>query len=182
VTLLLAIAVVAGGAAGLATGGRLGEVARVQIGWGWLLALGVIGQILLLDGVVPVHGSVELAGILASYAALAVFALLNLGRAGMGVLVLGVLLNAAPIAADSGMPVEAHAIVSARIATAQQIPLLDFGGKRHLARQGDHLRLIDDNIPDWPTHEVLSIGDLVITAGVGAVIFGLVRPRGRRTA
>jgi hypothetical protein len=73
--------------------------------------------------------------------------------------------------------VEGSAIVRARIARTEDVALLRFGGKRHLARAGDHLRLLDDRIPDWVTHEVLSGGDLVISAGLGAVVASLVRGR-----
>ena len=79
------------------------------------------------------------------------------------------------------MPVEGRAIVEARIASASQLPLLDFGAKRHLAGSDDHLRFLDDRFPDWITHHVLSFGDLVIGVGVGAVASGLLHPgTGRR--
>ncbi len=111
--------------------------------------------------------------ILVSYAGLAVFAALNLLRPGMGILFVGVLLNAIPIAVDRGMPVEKHAIVAARVADAAEVPLLNFGNKRHLAGPGDDLRFLDDRLPDWVSHQVLSVGDLVITVGVAAIIAGL---------
>ncbi|HEY2430844.1 MAG TPA: DUF5317 family protein, partial [Acidimicrobiales bacterium] len=172
-TPLLAAAVVVGAAAGWAGGGRLSRLLRARVGWGWLLLGGAGVQALVLDGAVPIHGWTELAAVLVSYAALAAFAALNLGRAGMGVLLIGVLLNAVPIAVNGGMPVERRAIVSSRVAGPAEIPFLDFGGKRHLATSADHLRAFDDAIPDWVTHQVLSVGDLVITVGVAAVVCGL---------
>ena len=179
---LLAIAVAVGVVSGLAGGGHLSGLLRSRVGWGWLLLGGAALQALVLGGTLPLHGHAELAAVLVSYAALAGFAVLNLGRPGMGVLLVGVLLNAGPIAVNRGMPVERRAILSAGVAGAADIPLLDFGGKRHLATPADHLRAFDDAIPDWISHQVLSVGDLVITLGVAAVVAGLLdpRPRGRR--
>jgi hypothetical protein len=170
VTVVLA-AIVAGIGIGLISGGRLRNLGQHRLRSLWVLVIGAGLQVV--SGRVDTGGSVL---VLASYAFLAAFAIRNLARVGMGVMVVGVVLNAAPIALDGGMPVEAHAIVSARIAPASEIDTIDFGSKRHLARRGDHLRGIDDTIPNWYTHEVLSIGDLVIAVGVAAVVAGLLHP------
>jgi len=99
------------------------------------------------------------------------------GAANISLAVLaGIALNAVPIALNGGMPVEASAIVRAHIATREEVPDLQFGTKRHLATDGDHARWLDDRFPDWVTHRVLSIGDLVIGVGVGAVTAGLLHP------
>jgi len=71
------------------------------------------------------------------------------------------------------MPVEKHAIVAARVADAGEVPLLNFGNKRHLAGPGDDVRFLDDRLPDWVSHQVLSVGDLVVTVGVAAIVAGL---------
>jgi hypothetical protein len=159
------VAVAAGLAAGYARGGRLSQARHARIRSWWLLLAGIAVQTL-----VPRPGWQLLAFVL-----LAAFAARNFTRQGMGVLLIGIVLNAAPIALDGGMPVEAHAIVSAHIATTSEIGNLSFGGRRHLAHAGDHLRALDDTIPEWWTHEVLSFGDIVIAIGVAAVIAGLLR-------
>jgi len=173
------LAVAAGLVAGLAGGGRLRNLAEGRLRSLWLPVVAVV-----LQGLTgAVHDRSEaVAALIVSYLALGAFAVRNTSRPGMGVLLIGVTLNAAPILLDGGMPVEAHAIVAARVVrTDAEIAALDFGGKRHLAGPGDHLRLLDDRLPAWFSHEVLSIGDLVITIGVAAVVAGLVRDEtGRR--
>lgn len=162
-TILVAVAV--GLAVGYARGGRLSQARHARIRAWWLLLLGLGIQAL-----IP-----HLGAQLVAYAFLAAFAARNLSRPGMGVLLVGIALNAAPIALDGGMPVEAHAIVSAHIASASEIGNLSFGARRHLAHRGDHVRALDDTIPEWWTHEVLSFGDIAIAMGVAAVIAGMLR-------
>jgi hypothetical protein len=173
---VLAVAIGVGAVIGLATGGRIANLAGVRLSALGLLVAGTVGQALVLDRVVVLHGWGSEAVLLGAYAALAGFAIANLGLGGMGIILAGIALNAVPIAVNAGMPVEARAIVQARIATPADLPLLDFGAKRHLAGSGDHLRILDDRFPDWITHHVLSFGDLVIGVGVGAVVAGLLRP------
>jgi hypothetical protein len=177
---VLAVAVVVGALIGVATGGRATNLARVRLRALGLLVVGAAAQ-LLLGRVAFVHGWEAMTVLLGVYLALAAFAAANLGRGGMGVVLAGIALNAIPIAVNRGMPVEARAIVRARIATTQELPLLDFGTRRHLAGSGDHLRILDDRFPEWITHHVLSFGDLVIGVGVAAVTAGLLHPStGRR--
>ena len=167
--------------AGLLAGGRLANVSRAKLRSMPLLVAGALGQAVVTAS--GMRGGSGLALVIASYLALAAFAMRNLHLPGMGVVVLGVVLNLAPIALNAGMPVEGRAIVRARIATFEEVPSLEFGAKRHLAGPGDHLRTLDDAIPEWITHEVLSIGDLVLGAGVAAVVVSLLRTgRGRRHA
>jgi len=178
---VLAVAIGVGAVVGLARGGRVTNLAGVRLSALGLLIAGTVGQALILDRVVVLHGWGAVAVLLVSYAALAGFAVANLGLGGMGVILAGIALNAVPIAVNAGMPVEARAIVQARIARASELPLLDFGAKRHLAGSGDHLRFLDDRFPDWITHHVLSLGDLVIAVGVGAVVAGLLQPAAKRS-
>lgn len=178
---VVVIAVGLGGIAGVLSGGRLANVAGAKLRSLWLLVAGALGQAVVTGS--GMRGVTGLAVVIGSYLALAAFATRNLHLPGMGVVVVGVVLNLAPIALNAGMPVESHAIVRARIASFDEVPSLEFGAKRHLAAPGDHLRALDDTIPDWVTHEVLSIGDLVLSAGVAAVVVSLLRTgRGRRRA
>lgn len=157
-TVLAAIAV--GIVVGLLTKGHLRELARTRLRWLPVLVAGAALQIV--------------GAVLVSYAVLAVFTLRNVTRLGMGVVFVGLALNAAPIVLNNGMPVEGHAIVSAGI--ARDPSEVSISGKRHLAIAGDHLRALDDTIPEWWTHEVLSFGDLVVAIGLAAVIAGLLHP------
>src|ERR1700694_494661 len=166
---VLVVAILVGAGIGLATGGRIANLGRARLHALGLLIVGTVAQAAVLGPVVPVHGSVALVVLLGAYLCLAGFGVANLGRGGMGVILTGIALNAIPIAVNSGMPVEANAIVRARIAKPAELPLLDFGAKRHLAGGNDHLRILDDRFPDWITHHAVSFGDLVIGVGVGAV-------------
>jgi len=178
---VLGIAILVGAIAGLATGGRFAQLGSAHLRAIPLLVIGAVVQVLVLGRVITASTPIVVLLLVATYAALAGFAIANLGRGGMGVILAGIALNAVPIAVNSGMPVEAGAIVRARIASPDELPLLTFGTKRHLAGSGDHLRILDDRFPDWMTHHVLSFGDLVIGVGVGAVTSGLLHPAtGRR--
>jgi len=172
-TVVLGAAVAIGVAVGLARGGSISHLGSHPLRGVVLLVAGAGVQAAVLAGVLGLGRRGDVIVILLSYAGLAAFAALNLLRPGMGILLLGVMLNAVPIAVDRGMPVEKHAIVAARVADAADVALLDFGNKRHLAGPGDDLRVLDDRLPDWVSHQVLSVGDLVITVGVAAIIAGL---------
>ncbi|GAC1530668.1 MAG: hypothetical protein NVS3B12_05510 [Acidimicrobiales bacterium] len=170
------VAAVCGALAGVVQGGRITAIAATRLRWVAMLVLGVVTQ-LAGQRVIPGAG---FALVVVSYLALASFALRNLALRGMAIVVVGVVLNCAPIVANAGMPVEGRAIVRAGIARPEELTVLRYGAKRHLAQPGDHLRVLDDAIPDWITGEVLSAGDLVIAVGVGAVAAGLIRPRSSR--
>src|SRR5579862_3751291 len=137
---VLAVAVALGALVGVASGGRLRWVASARLRGLPLLVLGAAAEAVVGTGAVSLHGWAASTVLLGGYVCLAGFAAANLGRPGMGVILAGIALNAVPIAVNSGMPVEATAIVRARIATADEVPLLDFGTKRHLAGDSDHLR------------------------------------------
>jgi len=176
---VLAAAIVVGALVGMATGGRLRWIASARLRGLGLLVIGAAAEGLV--STVSLRGWEATTVLLGGYVCLAGFTAANLGRPGMGVVLAGIALNAVPIAVNGGMPVEGAAIVRARIATAQEVPDLEFGTKRHLADQRDHVRWLDDRFPDWVTHRVLSIGDLVISVGVGSVTAGLLHPAtGRR--
>ena len=172
---VVVVALLIGAAVGLISGGRLGNLASARVRSIALLVAGAGGQVAVTAG--GVRGDLGFALIVASYVALAAFATRNLALAGMGVVLLGVALNLAPIVADGGMPVEGDAIVRARVAPIEDVAGLTFGAKRHLAHPGDHLRILDDALPDWVTREVLSAGDLVVGVGVGSVVASLLRGR-----
>jgi len=110
------------------------------------------------------------------------FVFSNLRRLGMGVVAIGLALNLVPIALNRGMPVRPAALVRAgAVDTGADAARLHLGAKRHLQRGSDVLTALGDAIAVPATHEVVSFGDLVLAAGLGAVAFGVVaRPRTRR--
>jgi len=175
------VAMVVGFGLGLATGGRIRHLGERSFHWVGLLLVGVGLQVA--TSVVHLPRVADEAMVLASYVVLAAFAASNLRLTGMGVVLVGLALNFAPIALDGGMPVRASAIVRAGIVKrADQVAHLSFGGKRHLERPSDRLTGLADILPDWVFHEVLSFGDLVMSVGIAAVCANLLRrPRGGAT-
>jgi hypothetical protein len=113
----------------------------------------------------------------ASYLALAAFAVVNLRLVGMPIVVLGLAMNMAVIGANGGMPVRSDAVLAAGIAEdVESVKSLDFGAKRHLEEPGDRLTFLGDVVPVEPLGEVLSFGDLILSAGVGNLLFRLLKP------
>ncbi|MGH9067359.1 MAG: DUF5317 family protein, partial [Acidimicrobiales bacterium] len=109
------LALALGLALGLATGGRLSNLSRRRQvrGW-WLLAAGVLAQVLARI----LGGGPALAATLVSYAAFVGFAGANLVLSGMGLVVVGLGLNALVIAVDGGMPVTASAAAATGLVAA----------------------------------------------------------------
>lgn len=166
------LAVVAGVAAGLVAGGKVGHVGEHHFRAAWLLLAGVVCQGL----AGPAGGHLGVPVLLASYVMLLVFGGLNWRLTGMGVVLCGLALNAFVITVDGGMPVRPSSIVSAHAASPAAVARLHLTGKHHLARAGDHLVLLGDAIPVAPLREVLSFGDLILAIGVADVLANLLRP------
>jgi len=166
-------AVVAGIALGYAFGGRLSRIGGADLRWLPLLyasaALQFLGS--------PLQGMPGLALVLLSFAGLVVFAAANFHYAGMGVVLVGVLMNFLVIAINGGMPVRADAVVEAGIADRSELDDLDFTAKRHLERDDDTLMVLADIIPvpAGPLSQVLSFGDLVMSVGVADLLVHLMR-------
>src|SRR2546430_13579192 len=167
--LFTAIAVGAGLLVGLLGGGSLAQLGQRRFRVWLLLPVGIALQVPLLD-------RLGFAGLLASYACLLAFALVNLRMTGMGLVALGIVLNVVPIAVNRGMPVETEAIVHAGITSPSGLARLHLDRKHHLER-ADHVTVLTDIIPVSPLHEVLSFGDVVLSLGVADVVFHLLRPR-----
>lgn len=150
------VALVVGLAAGLAGGGRLSNIGRRSFRAWPLLAVGVVLQLL------PSAGALTL-----SYLCLVAFALVNLRVPGMGLLGMGLALNALVVGVNGGMPVH------------NGDPGLS--GKHHAEHSGDTLTFLDDRIPVDPLGEVLSFGDMVLAVGLVVTTTSLVRrpPEGR---
>jgi hypothetical protein len=166
-------AVVAGIALGYAFGGRLSRIGGADLRWLPLLyasaALQFLGS--------PLRGMPGLALVLLSFVGLIVFAAANFHYAGMGVVLVGVLMNFLVIAVNGGMPVRADAIVEAGIAERSELDDLDFTAKRHLEHDDDTLIVLADIIPvpAGPLSQVVSFGDLVMSVGVADLIVHLMR-------
>ena len=172
---VVAVAVGLGLLAGLLRGGRPASVTAPDLRLLPLLLAGVVLQ--LVPELLGVDGALATVAVVGSSLCLAGFALANVGLAGMPIVLLGLVLNAAVILPNGGMPVRASAVVEAGIVEPQEVAAIDVGSRRHLERDDDVLVVLGDVIPVAPLREVVSVGDLVLAAGLGIVAFRLLRPR-----
>ena len=174
----IVVAVLAGLAIGFARGGRLRHLGSASFRLWPLLAIGILLQV----AAEALSHDVGFAALLGSYVALVVFAVANLRLVGMALVAIGIALNALVIGINSGMPVRDDAIVTAGIASREELPHIRFGTKRHLERSSDQLTILGDVIPIPVAGEVLSFGDLIMSVGVANVLVGLLRLRPGRTS
>jgi len=174
-----ALALVIGVVVGLAIGGRPRYVGRHRLRAWWLVVVG-FGLQLATDHLDL--GSLGTPVVLVGAASLLAFAALNPHLVGIGVVAVGVALNALVIGVNDGMPVRARAVVAAHVATAAEEPSLSYGYRHHREGPGDRLRGLGDVIPVAAFHEVVSFGDLILSAGVAATVANLLRPARRGKA
>ena len=174
--LLVVVALAVGGIAGVAVGGRLRHIDTHPVAWPGLLPVGVLleaaaGHWGLPGGSWPamVIGGACLLG----------FALRNLVLTGMGIVAVGLLANLTVIGLDRGMPVEPAALVSAGLSSAATLPAVRYGPSHHAEGPDDRLVFLDDRLPVPPFHVVVSLGDLVLAAGVADVVAHLLQARPR---
>lgn len=177
------VALLLGGAVGLATGGRLRNLGEHRLAAWWLLPLGVGVQLLSNRA----EEDVAFALLLASYLLLAAFTIANIRLFGMVAVTIGLLANLLVIAVNEGMPVRREAVIKAGIATDDRdLATIRMQSKHHYERPSDDLMFLADIIPVRPLREVLSVGDVVMSAGIAAVVATLLRrepshPQAERT-
>jgi hypothetical protein len=169
------VAVVAGVVIGLLAGGRVANASARPLRGTAVLGAAVVLQAL--PQLVHVSGPTGLGCVLGSYVLLLAFAAANIRLVGMPVVLVGLVLNLIVIAANSGMPVRADAILTIeRNRTPAELENITFGAKRHLEVPGDRLTILGDVLPVRVLHQVLSFGDLVLAVGIGDLIFRLLKP------
>lgn len=166
--------------AGWLSGGRVRNLGHVELRGTWMVftAVGlqlVLGLVTLTGGPGDVLGRPLLA---VSHVALLGFILANRYLPGMALVFCGFALNALVIVANGAMPV-APAALEAAGGVAEVDP-----GKHQLLTDDTALPWLADVIPMPPIRSVVSVGDIVLAAGAGILIVGLMRrfpPRpGRR--
>ena len=142
---------------GWLSGGKLSSLDLAGLRLWWLAPLGLGIQLITLDEpwAIPV--------LMASYAVLVVFALVNIRVAGFAPVLIGLAMNWLVIGLNGGMPVD-----TARSGDpAAQIRLAEEGGsKHHVMSDDDSLAFLGDTIWVAGIREVYSPGDLVLYAGV----------------
>jgi hypothetical protein len=172
----------AGVLAGYACGGRLRELVRTRIRAVWLLwaAAGIqfvqfempaVRTALGIPLLVPVFGLV------------AAWLLVNLPgrtravRLAVALILVGGGMNAAAIAANGRMPYSVAALQSAQV-TPDQRARGERSPKHVAADDRTRLLWLGDVIPVRPLGKVVSLGDLVLLAGVSALLAAAMRRRG----
>ena len=161
---------------GWATGGRLRNLERLQLRWGWLILASLVIQVLIFplgpaDPLLP-YATVPLHFL--SYGLLALFLGFNLRHWPLGLLALGLAANVVVIAANGGyMPASAQALRQAGMEEVAQT-LLSQGRLGNVVLMGEATKLnfLGDWLwlPGWvPLSAAFSLGDLLI--GLGLTLF-----------
>ena len=168
---LMAICMAAILGVGYLLGGRLRNVADLQLRWPALALVGLALQFITGPG-----EAIPLACLYLSFALLIVFTVANIRVFGFPLILAGVLCNLLVIGTNGGMPVSAHALE----ASDQGQFLGDLENnpypKHHLATEDDLLRFLGDVIPvPTPVAQAISLGDILTYGGVGMVIVGAMR-------
>lgn len=168
---LMAVCMAAILAVGYLRGGRLQNVANLQLRWPALALIGLALQFVTGPG-----DTVPLACLYLSFVLLIVFAVANIRVVGFPVILAGVLCNLLVIGVNGGMPVSGHALE----ASDQGQFLGDLENnpypKHHLATEDDLLRFLGDVIPvPTPVAQAISLGDILTYGGVGMVVVGAMR-------
>jgi hypothetical protein len=172
----VAIAVGGGLLLGLALGGRITNLADTRFRFWALLPLGLALQVLVEFDSAPIPTAL----LIVSYVYLVAFCAANLHIIGMGVVLIGIALNALVITANGGMPVRVDAARAAHLVEHGERFELD-EVKHHVEDKDSTLMALADIIPVRPFRQVLSFGDLIVGVGMADLLAHLVRgPRRRR--
>jgi hypothetical protein len=145
------------------TGGRLGRLADLKLRCLWVAPLALALQVVIVTVAPDGHHSLHTTVHILTYVLIGVFLVANLSLPGARVIAAGALANAIAIVANGGvMPASATA---ARIAGLTE--RAGFNNSAQLAHP--HLQWLGDIIPvpgPWPLQNVLSVGDILIFAGM----------------
>jgi len=162
--LILVVAVVAG----LLAGGRLAGLIQLPIkDGGWLVAALLIQLVGSLTA--NVVGFAYPLGLVISVILAARFVFRNLELTGIPLAGLGLLANTLVVCLNGAMPVAADAAARAGVSFSGMVD-----SPRHEAANADTiLRFLADIVPvPFPFHrEVISLGDILVAAGIGIFVF-----------
>lgn len=170
VLIVIGVAIVVG----LAAGGSLRRFERVSVHWWGAALAGLLLQGVSLTG--SVSAPFDTIALLGSYGLLLAFALVNRRLPAVWLVVAGLALNVLVIAVNDGMPVSASALETAGSGAED---LLGAGtGKHHVMRPGDTLTPLADviGIPA-PVGAVISIGDVLLYAGIAILVVAIMLGR-----
>lgn len=158
----------------LARGGRFARIAGADLRLTWLLFVGLALQ-LVVDGAAArghLEGDAGYALLLVSQLLVVAWAAANWWRPGMLLVVVGLALNAAVMAANGAMPVDPTAIEALGLPGAEVPP-----GKHELMDESTRLAFLADVWPLPPLRTIISIGDVVLAAGLIPLVHHLMTYR-----
>ena len=157
--------------AGYLARGRLANLAALRIRWLFLAPLGLGMEL------VPASSRIlSLTLLFLSFVALSILVLGNIRVSGFAPVLVGLTLNLVVIFANRGMPVTRHALAASGQEGTLTVLMADGGAKHHLASSSDVLLPLADVIPVPGVNQVLSLGDVVMDAGIMWVIAAGMRP------
>lgn len=153
-------------------GGRVARIGEADLQGMWLLGTGFALQFMLATKVAaPAEGPAS-AMLLTSHALVLAWAASNWWRPGMRLVVLGLVCNAAVIAANGAMPVDPGAIRSLGV------EVVEIGAAKHeLMHARTHLAWLGDVLPIVPIRTVVSVGDVLLAAGLVPLVHHLMTGR-----
>lgn len=160
-TLLVIVAAIV---VGYLRGGRLHRIADSQLRWPGLLFAG-FGLQVALDLAAPRYEGLEgVAGtavLVASHLLVLGWIAANRYRPGMALVFAGLAMNAVVIAANGGMPVDPQAITRLGIEAPEALY-----GKHVLMTESTRLAFLADIYALPPLRTIISVGDVVLAAGL----------------
>lgn len=169
-TLLVVVVAVA---LSYARGGRLRRIADADLGWGWLLFAGLSLQVSVdLLAARGVAGWASTATLLLSQTLVAGWIVANRYRPGMPLILLGLVSHAVVIAANGAMPVDPEAIAAIGLPGVDPVP-----GKHELMTEATRLAVLGDILPLPPLRTVISVGDVMLAAGLIPLVHHLMTYR-----
>lgn len=178
----LLVAILLGIVIGVVRGGSFKKLSDAELRAVPLVFVGVMLQV---GSTVAERAEIHhlpLALVLASFACVFAFAALNFNLPGMTLIAIGALCNFLVISANGGMPVSRDAIAKAGLDDPFTGPGATTVKGAHRALTDDtNLRFIADVIPIRVTANVVSVGDILIWAGLLLLLQQLmVGPKGKR--
>jgi hypothetical protein len=168
--MLVLILIAAAVLIGFAAGGSLRPFEHVRVHWWGAALVGVALQAL------PLNGGLGTAAVVASYVLLLGFAVVNRRLPALWLVIAGLLLNLVVIGLNGGMPVSASAL---RTAGTDSRGLVGAGAiKHHLMGPDDVLTPLADVIAiPSPIGAVVSVGDLLLYAGIAILVVAIMLGR-----
>ena len=178
--LLLASIVVIGLLLGWGLGGRIRNLAQLEVRLWWLVSIAFVMQVISVPRAAEGPGRyAPFAVLLLSFVLIGGVMALNWRLTGFPTILLGVILNLIPIAINQGMPVSGPAVIESG-GSVEAVPR-ELGEKHHLLRPEDRLTELADVIAVRPPFQaVVSVGDLVMWVGAAWFLTAAMLGRQRR--